>query len=110
MCNLHVVIHNPKNNAILRVDANTPKAREIPLERFGLSLAVIAAAVNALKKTIDFLECLLILRLPVQIICSRCILPNLIHQSASMSSCSVRLRPALTSAIAARRRAMFSSL
>ena len=72
-----MVIHNPKNDAILRVDANTPKAREIALERFGLSLTVIAAAVNALKKTIDFLECLLILRLPVQIIIPSLIKPIL---------------------------------
>ena len=110
MCHLHAVIHNPKNNAILLVDVNTPKARKISLERFRLSLALVPVAVNILNEAVDFFQRLLILRLPIEIICPRRILPNLIHQSTSISSCFVRLRPALTSAIAARRRAIFSSL
>ena len=66
---------------------------------------------NILNETVDLFQRLLILRLPVQIGFPRFILPQFLHQSTSISSCGFSvLRPASTSAIAARRRAIFSSL
>lgn len=104
-------ILNTENQTILFINMNTPKAGKLALERFRLSLALVSVAVNILNETVDLFQRLLILRLPVQIGLPRFILPQFLHQSASMSSCGFSvLRPASTSAIAARRRAIFSSL
>ena len=84
LCNLHAVIHNPKNQTILLINTNTPKAGEFALERFRLFLTLVSVAVNILNEAVDLFQRLLILRLSIKIGIPGSIQPQLFHQSNSI--------------------------
>ena len=69
-----------KNYAVFLVDAYTPPAAEIASKRFGIADTSGPIAVNTLKKLINALESLNILRLPSKIFLPSVFMPDFTHE------------------------------
>ena len=69
-----------KNYAVFLVDAHTPPAAEIASKRFGIADTSGPIAVNALKKLVNALERLNILRLPSKIFLPSVFMPDFTHE------------------------------
>ena len=71
-----------KDYAVFLVDAHTPPAAEIASKRFGIADTSGPIAVNTLKKLINALECLNILRLPSKIFLPSVFMPDFTHEQS----------------------------
>ena len=69
-----------KNYAVFLVDAYTPPAAEIASKRFGIADTSGTVAIDTLKKLINALECLNILRLPSKIFLPSVFMPDFTHE------------------------------
>src|SRR5699024_2666280 len=78
------------NNAIGFVNAAAPPAAQISPQRLRLTDPLIGASLNILDQCVYPFQRLFVLRLPIQILAPRPILPQQPHQSTSIKSCSAK--------------------
>lgn len=87
----HSVFHTIYK-AVYFINTSAPKPAQVFFQRFWLSNTFVKAiALNILYKSVNALDCLFVLSLPIKIIFPRLIKPDFLHQSTSMSSCSTPL-------------------
>ena len=68
------------NKSICFVNAARPMSREFMLEQFGLAESFVdAVTFNALQQTIDFLQRLAVLRLPIKILLKNFVREDFVH-------------------------------
>ena len=73
-----------KDYAVFLIDAYTPPAAEIASKRFGIADTSGPIAIDTLKKLINALECLNILRLPSKIFLPSVFMPDFTHEQTPL--------------------------
>ena len=79
--NLKLGVHDTKYNPVPFINADTPPARKVIFQWFGIANAIVAIPLNALDERIDTPDCPPITAtLPSEIVVPAPVMPNLMHE------------------------------